>query len=254
MIFGMPAGSFWLTVALAIALFLPSVTDMPDRFRFWWAFIGWTAFAVSSFFLVTHSEIPWPKSRRIVLASVTSFLIGIVAFQLLSPQWIKAYRSEDLDRGKLKILTTSLSTENGRFFFNIQYVVEGYRPVTRLRFASAFAKTEAAWTLQQIDSEFEKLRTRSPALQATGEAIELIPGKIGQLKVPMYSEMARQEMITNEDIDKLKAGAMLFYAAIILKYDDSEGTRLTEQCSYFGATVRASTCDPKYENRVSDER
>jgi hypothetical protein len=90
MIFGMPRKTFYFTVVFALLLFVPAVTDMPDKVRFWWALFGWIALSLSTFVLIRNSEI---SSRRLRLAASFLIPVGILvfAFCLLRPQWGKAY-------------------------------------------------------------------------------------------------------------------------------------------------------------------
>jgi len=92
MLWGMPKSAFWLTIALALVLFVPTVTDMPDKARCCWALVAWVALAASAFFLIKYSDIPWARSwLRLPASSGASMIVAILAFLFIRPQWIKAF-------------------------------------------------------------------------------------------------------------------------------------------------------------------
>jgi hypothetical protein len=93
----MPKSTFWLTVFLALALFVPTVTDMPEVFRFGWAALAWAALAVAGFFLLRYSDIPLPAAPKRFLSLIASLIVICGALVLLAPHWRKLSRTETMN-------------------------------------------------------------------------------------------------------------------------------------------------------------
>ncbi len=174
MIFGMPKVTFWLTICLGLALFVPTVTDMSDITRFWWALVTWTLFAVSFFFLVKDSEIPWRTPFRVGTSFLAAVLVVALGYRLLSPQWKKAYppAPKDVDQvGHIEHLLAAVPDSSYRQL--VAAVIYAFEPNSTL---SVGALENTPDGIRSVDIELRSVHDGKPTLAAI-DVIDLPSGR-----------------------------------------------------------------------------